>query len=57
VSLSRWRAATGRSSAMLEARLSRARQKGLLVKDADRLQASPQGLLFLNDLLALIGME
>lgn len=57
VSLFRWRAATGRSSAMLEARLSSAREKGLLVKDVDRLQATPQGLLFLNDLLALIAME
>jgi len=57
VSLFRWRAATGRSSAMLEARLSSAREKGLLVKEVDRLQATPQGLLFLNDLLALIGME
>lgn len=57
VSLFRWRAATGRSSAMLEARLSSAREKGLLVKEVDRLQATPQGLLFLNDLLALIAME
>jgi len=57
VSLARWRAATGRSSAVLEARLAGARKKGLLVEDADRLQASPQGLLFLNELLALIGME
>lgn len=57
VSLSRWRTTTGRSIAMLEARLSSARKKGLLVEDANRLQASPQGLLFLNDLLALIDME
>lgn len=57
VSLFRWRAATGRSSAMLEARLSSAREKGLLVKEVDRLQATPQGLLFLNDLLTLIAME
>ncbi|PWV78902.1 radical SAM family heme chaperone HemW [Halomonas sp. A11-A] len=57
VSLAHWRAATGRPSAVLEARLAHARKKGLLVEDADRLQASPQGLLFLNELLALIGME
>ncbi|MFO8046578.1 MAG: radical SAM family heme chaperone HemW [Halomonas sp.] len=57
VSLAGWRTTTGRSIAMLEARLSSARKKGLLVEDANRLQASPQGLLFLNDLLALIGME
>ncbi|MFN2330373.1 MAG: radical SAM family heme chaperone HemW [Halomonas sp.] len=57
VSLCRWRTTTGRSIAMLEARLTSARKKGLLVEDANRLQASPQGLLFLNDLLALIDME
>ncbi|WP_416138644.1 radical SAM family heme chaperone HemW [Halomonas sp. HK25] len=57
VSMKRWRTTTGRSSAVLEARLASARKKGLLVEDGDRLQASPQGLLFLNELLALIGME
>ncbi|MGJ7458285.1 radical SAM family heme chaperone HemW [Halomonas sp. MA07-2] len=57
VSLCNWQTATGFSPAVLEARLTRARKKGLLVEDATRLQASPQGLLFLNELLALIGME
>lgn len=57
VSLSTWSAHTGLSPEALEERLSAARKKGLLVEDAKRLQASPQGLLFLNELLALISQD
>ncbi|GHE21244.1 radical SAM family heme chaperone HemW [Halomonas urumqiensis] len=54
VSLTTWSAYTGREPAVLTKRLAPARKKGLLVQDAERVQASPQGLLFLNELLALI---
>ncbi|SEL25305.1 radical SAM family heme chaperone HemW [Halomonas daqiaonensis] len=54
VPLSTWSAHTGRGSQAILSRLSAAREKGLLVEDAGRLQASDQGLLFLNELLALI---
>lgn len=55
VSMADWEAHTGRPAATLEARLLAARKKGLLVEDGQRLQASPQGLLFLNELLVMIG--
>ncbi|AMD00170.1 radical SAM family heme chaperone HemW [Halomonas chromatireducens] len=55
VSMADWEAHTGRPAATLEARLLPARKKGLLVEDGRRLQASPQGLLFLNELLVMIG--
>lgn len=54
VSMSAWQAHTGRPVAMLSERLGAARNKGLLVEDKQKLQASPQGLLFLNELLALV---
>jgi putative oxygen-independent coproporphyrinogen III oxidase len=54
VALADWRAHTGRRTDRLLACLTAARKKGLLVEDAERLQASPQGLVFLNELLALI---
>ncbi|XKE45550.1 radical SAM family heme chaperone HemW [Halomonas organivorans] len=54
VALSTWSAHTGRPTQALLEHLDQARKKGLLVKDAERVQASPQGLLFLNELLALI---
>lgn len=54
VPVATWRRMTGRADTQLEARLTLARDKGLLVDDARRLQATPQGLLFLNELLALI---
>lgn len=54
VPLSTWQAHTGRSDAVLLERLTAAREKGLLVEDVDRLGASPQGLLFLNELLAMM---
>jgi putative oxygen-independent coproporphyrinogen III oxidase len=57
VPITSWQAMTGRPLSALEARLGVAREKGLLVEDAGRLQASPQGLLFLNELLALISQD
>ena len=54
VPLSDWQAHTGRAMTLLEKRLGAARNKGLLVEDVTRLQASSQGLLFLNELLALV---
>ncbi|MBB3230618.1 radical SAM family heme chaperone HemW [Halomonas stenophila] len=57
VPLSDWRDTTGRPAPVLLDRLAAARKKGLLVEDATRLQASPQGLLFLNELLASIDMS
>ncbi|MDI5919322.1 radical SAM family heme chaperone HemW [Halomonas sp. LR5S13] len=57
VPLSIWKAHTGRGTRTLLSRLVAAREKGLLVEDADWLRASPQGLLFLNELLALIDDE
>ena len=54
VPLSDWQAHTGRATTLLEKRLGAARNKGLLVEDVTRLQASSQGLLFLNELLALV---
>ena len=55
VSMADWEAHTGLPVDTLETRLLSARKKGLLVKDGQRLQASPQGLLFLNELLVMIG--
>ncbi|ATJ84788.1 radical SAM family heme chaperone HemW [Halomonas beimenensis] len=54
VPLSSWSAHTGRPAQALLGRLDEARKKGLLMEEAERVQASPQGLLFLNELLALI---
>ncbi len=54
VSMTDWQRATGLPPGALAPRLSEARKKGLLVEDARRLQATPQGLLFLNELLALV---
>ncbi|MFP4136937.1 MAG: radical SAM family heme chaperone HemW [Halomonas sp.] len=54
VPMALWHQTTGLPVPMLEARLAGARKKGLLVEDTDRLQASPRGLLFLNELLASI---
>jgi oxygen-independent coproporphyrinogen-3 oxidase len=54
VPLSLWSQNTGSEVSLLQDRLASARNKGLLVEDVDRLQASPQGLLFLNDLLSLV---
>lgn len=54
VPLSLWPAHTGRSPAALEPVLRGAREKGLLVDSDERLQATPRGLLFLNDLLGML---
>lgn len=48
-----WQNHTGRALSDLTPRLEAARQKGLLAQTPSRLRATPQGLLFLNDLLAL----
>lgn len=57
VPLSVWSAHTGLRDEVLLARLHNAEKKGLLKEIPKRLQASPQGLLFLNELLALISEE
>ncbi|MDR5874390.1 radical SAM family heme chaperone HemW [Halomonas sp. CUBES01] len=57
VPLSIWSAHTGLADEVLLARLHDAEKKGLLMEMPKRLQASPQGLLFLNELLALISDE
>ncbi|SHE72256.1 oxygen-independent coproporphyrinogen-3 oxidase [Modicisalibacter ilicicola DSM 19980] len=54
VGVDRWRRASGRPLSELEERLGEAREKGLLMEAPERLQASPHGLLFLNELLASI---
>ncbi|EHA14511.1 radical SAM family heme chaperone HemW [Halomonas sp. HAL1] len=57
VSLETWNANTGLSSDMLLTRLQTAEKKGLLMQMPEKLRASPQGLLFLNELLALISED
>ena len=57
VSLEAWKANTGLSSDMLLTRLQTAEKKGLLMQMPEKLRASPQGLLFLNELLALISED
>ena len=57
VPLADWTAHTGQPQARLLARLQSAQEKGLLVEMPEKLRASPQGLLFLNELLALISEE
>ena len=57
VSLEAWKANTGLSSDMLLTRLQTAEKKGLLMQMPEKLRASPQGLLFLNELLALINED
>lgn len=52
-----WENHTGRPLSELTPRLDAARRKGLLMTSPSRLQATPQGLLFLNDLLALFDEE
>ncbi|WP_282235956.1 radical SAM family heme chaperone HemW [Salinicola endophyticus] len=54
VDLADWQNHTGRALSELTPRLAVARQRGLLADSPSRLQATPQGLLFLNDLLALL---
>ncbi|WNK21621.1 radical SAM family heme chaperone HemW [Halomonas piscis] len=47
-----WQARTGQSSAALRQRLQGSVKKGLLQETSEKLQPTPQGLLFLNELLA-----
>ncbi|WP_445158812.1 radical SAM family heme chaperone HemW [Halomonas sp. E14] len=54
VPASAWSSHTGQAWMALESRLGEARKKGLLMEDDERLQPTPQGLLFLNELLALV---
>ncbi|WNL42287.1 radical SAM family heme chaperone HemW [Halomonas sp. PAMB 3264] len=54
VEMALWSAHTGQSPEVLLKKLSRAEKKGLLVQVPVKLRASPHGLLFLNELLALI---
>ncbi|GED22662.1 radical SAM family heme chaperone HemW [Halomonas halmophila] len=54
VSMATWEANAGKPASLMHARLQEAREKGLLVEDTRRLQASSRGLLFLNELLAII---
>lgn len=54
VPMDTWGRHTGRSLERLEGSLEEARNKGLLVEDPSHLRASAQGLLFLNDLLAMV---
>lgn len=57
VALSTWSAHTGQPKEVLLSRLQSASKKGLLMEMPEKLRASPQGLLFLNELLALISDE
>lgn len=57
VALSTWSAHTGQPKEVLFSRLQSASKKGLLMEMPEKLRASPQGLLFLNELLALISDE
>tara|TARA_B100000446_G_scaffold131097_1_gene123074 strand:- start:307 stop:576 length:270 start_codon:yes stop_codon:yes gene_type:complete len=53
VSFEDLRRTTGLDREALEPGLSQARSRGLIVEDDVLLRATPQGLLFLNDLLAM----
>ena len=57
VTLERWQANTGQANALLLSRLQTANKKGLLMEMPEKLRASPQGLLFLNELLASISND
>ncbi|WP_027965674.1 radical SAM family heme chaperone HemW [Halomonas halocynthiae] len=54
VAMSSWHLNTGRTRQQLEAHLGRARESGLLIDDKDEFCATERGLLFLNELLAMI---
>lgn len=54
VSIDKWLEHTGLPPALLLTHLQSAYEKGLLMEMPEKLRASPQGLLFLNELLALI---
>ncbi|MGO2146914.1 radical SAM family heme chaperone HemW [Halomonas sp.] len=57
VAMHTWSAHTGQPQETLLARLHTASKKGLLMEMPEKLRASPQGLLFLNELLAFISDE
>lgn len=57
VTVGKWTRHTGQPEAVLLKRLQSAHEKGLLMEMPEKLRASPQGLLFLNELLALISDE
>ncbi|HCR98216.1 MAG: radical SAM family heme chaperone HemW [Halomonas sp.] len=57
VAMHAWSAHTGQPQEALLARLHTAAKKGLLMEMPEKLRASPQGLLFLNELLAFISDE
>ncbi|MGQ7262853.1 radical SAM family heme chaperone HemW [Vreelandella sp. V005] len=57
VALATWSANTGQPIDMLLARLQTAEKKGLLMQMPEKLRASPQGLLFLNELLEVISED
>ncbi|WP_193091266.1 radical SAM family heme chaperone HemW [Halomonas colorata] len=57
VSMQAWSRHTGQVDAVLLTRLQRAHKKGLLMEMPEKLRASPQGLLFLNELLECISDE
>lgn len=52
-----WAARTGLAPAALDAQICKARARGLLDDSTTRVKASEQGLLFLNDLLALCDLD
>lgn len=54
VALEDWQNHTGQALSDLEPRLKKAQAQGLLAPEPGRLRATPQGLLFLNDLLLMI---
>ncbi|MBP5979489.1 MAG: radical SAM family heme chaperone HemW [Halomonas sp.] len=54
VSMQTWPRHTGQADAVLLTRLQTAHKKGLLMEMPEKLRASPQGLLFLNELLECI---
>lgn len=57
VAMHTWSRHTGQAEAVLLARLQTALKKGLLMEMPEKLRASPQGLLFLNELLTCISDE
>ncbi|SFH58208.1 radical SAM family heme chaperone HemW [Modicisalibacter xianhensis] len=57
VEMTAWETTSGRPAASLERRLNLLRDQGLMVQDTSRIQATPQGLLFLNELLTRIAEQ
>ncbi|GHB02809.1 radical SAM family heme chaperone HemW [Modicisalibacter luteus] len=57
VDMAAWAASTGRPISDMEYRMASLRNQGLLVQDTGRMQATPHGLLFLNELLTRIAEQ